>query len=833
MSKMPDEILLNGMWELQDNDINANQSVAQQLSHTSQSWFPTPVPGDIHQGLIAAGKIKEPLIGTNSFDCQWTENRSWWFRKVFQIEPQWRNAEVIELELNGLDSNAQIFLNGNHVGSHKSSFCPFVADVKKYLQDGENVLLVRLTVGTETVSQQDVDSLDGVIANSEANRGRPERGDARRPFVRKPQYSFGWDWSPRLATTAINGDVKIRFMNKACIRNVYLNPSSLANLVEISATVVVDLFHYYKTEKGHVTVKFTAPDGKKITSKHDVLLCAGENFVTLNVTIEDPLLWWPNGLGEQNLYKVDAEVVIDDFSVNFSQFEYGIRFVELQTLNSFHFVINGKKVFCKGANWIPADTIYARVTDEKYDMLVQEARKANFNMFRVWGGGLYERDAFYKACQRYGIMIWHDFMFACAPYPDRFESFQKEVEKEADYQTKRLQHNASVVLWCGNNEIHWLFQGEYNEKTKAGAWIYNYLLPNIVRKNCPQIPYWNSSPYGGSEPNDETVGDFHAWFDYALSPVVENRVTPQNYDNCKSYFISEYGYIGAPVKETILDYLGGAPLKKGNQVWEHHNNTWEHGIVDAGIGRNYTDSKNLTIDEYLLYSGLCQGLMYSYAIDAMRFRANCNGSLFWMFNDCWGEIGWAIVDYYLRRKISWYFVRRAYALQRLILRKQNDKITIAFVNESHKPVRGTLEYGYYGLDGKKLIEKQKTIDAPAESREVLVSFTDKYNDTQDGVWFARIVENTDILPGILKAGNYYKLKPGVLKSKLKIVSNKQNEYKVSIKSDTYLHAVHLILPPKAIAEDDYFDILPGQTYTVKINSKEKLTEDNISVTCFR
>ncbi|GEM_PF-2186859 len=191
------QILLNGNWELRDEFLGFPLHDAFRLMHTQDGWITTPVPGDIHQGLLAAGKIKEPLIGLNSFDCQWTENRSWWYRKKFQMDDIIFQTDVIELEMHGLDANAEIFLNFHHIGSHRNAFRPFIKDVKRFVVPGENFLLVRLSAGVETVSEMDIDSPDGVRANTEAQNGRPDRGDARRSFVRKPQYSFGWDWSPR------------------------------------------------------------------------------------------------------------------------------------------------------------------------------------------------------------------------------------------------------------------------------------------------------------------------------------------------------------------------------------------------------------------------------------------------------------------------------------------------------------------------------------------------------------------------------------------------------------------------------------------------------------
>lgn len=834
---MVEEILLNGTWELRDEILTCDLVEARRLTSAIEGWIPTPVPGDIHQGLITAGRIREPLLGLNSFDCAWTESRSWWFRKKFDVDSTWQSADVVELELNGLDSNAEIFLNEVHIGSHRNAFRPFCTDVKRWLRPGQNVLLVRLSAGVENVSEADYDAPDGVHSTGVGEGIRGERGDLRRPLVRKPQYSFGWDWSPRLATTAIAGDVKLRVMKGACIRHVRLSPTWEGEQVVLVVTVTVEQFHYYKTANGTVRVALTDEQGRRYCAEQRGLLRSGYTHFDLELRIPDPQLWWPNGLGAQHLYRVEAEVEMNGERSAYPPFEYGLRFVELDTDGVFAIVINGKRVFCKGADWIPADALYARTTDERYETLIREARDANFNMLRVWGGGWYERDAFYRACDRYGIMVWHDFMFACAPYPDHLEWFRIEVEKEAEYQTQRLGHHACIVLWCGNNENNWAFRDWWHEQTKAGAWIYNYLLPAVTRRNTPGIPYWNGSPYGGDEPNSSEVGDRHHWNDCMMNPDMEKRITPEEYDKCTALFVSEFGYIGAPSKETILTYMDGAPLDQRSETWRHHTNTFEKETVLAGIRKHYLPSlsgpESLSLDDYVLYSGLCQGLMYSYALDSMRYRENCYGSLFWMYNDCWGEIGWTIIDYYLRRKPSYYFVRRAFAPLRLIMRPLNTGIRVVLANDTLQTVSFDLEYGYLSLDGRLTDLRRKPVTAAALTRTELVVFERGGHDPTNGLWIARPVqeaENLSIQPAIFRATDYARLRKVDPQLTFTVRVTGETTAEVNLKSQGYAHAVHLVLPEGALPSDDYFDLLPGEERVITIVSRRPLDVGSIGVT---
>ncbi len=829
---MNEELLLNGQWDMRDERLSYPLVDAHKLSSQPEGWIPQPIPGDIHQGLVAAERIKEPLLGLNSRDCVWTEGRSWWLKKTFEVPSGWLSADRIEVEMVRLDSNAAIFVNDNLVGEHPSTFRPFICDIKPWLVEGKNVLLVRLSAGVESVSELDTDSCDGIRASTEAANGIASRGDQRRIYVRKPQYSWGWDWSPRVATTAIGGDVTLRALRKACIRDVALDAQKDRDGTTVKVTVTVDQFHYYRTTRGIVKVILTDGQGQMVHIKTSCLLRSGSNFVQVSIPLKEARLWWPNGMGEQHLYQVDAELQIEDQVVRYPSFAYGLRFVSLDTDDTFAFVINGRKVYAKGANWIPADALYARISDETYDAMVLDAREANFNMLRVWGGGLYEPDAFYQACDRYGIMIWHDFMFACAPYPDHEPEFVREVVNEVDYQTKRLRKHASMVLWCGNNENHWGFLDWWGEKTKAGAHIYNYILPEVVQRNSPGVPYWNSSPYGGDRPNAYDVGDCHYWREAMMNPDMEKRITPEVYDACTARFVSEFGYIGAPSKSTILNYLDGAPFDRESEVWQHHNNAFEKNTVEAGLRKHYANPDGMTPDEYVLYSGLTQGLMYGYALDAMHANPKCGGSLFWMYADCWGEVGWTIVDAYQRRKPAWYFVRRAYAPRRLIIRAgSEDAIKVTLANDTPDDLRFALEVGFISFDGRVRDVQTHLVSGKPYSRSIVATFARGEHVPAKGLWVARAVGREDINTAVFRALDYKELDVPECKLQIAVAMVGKNRYAVRVGTDKYAHAVHFGLPEGASTSDNYFDMLPGETKGVTITTTKSLTNEQIRVTC--
>jgi beta-mannosidase len=840
------EFTLNGTWELHDEPLTVSDADAARISHLAEGWIAQPVPGDIHQGLMDAGRIQDPLLGLNSFDCRWTEDRSWWFRRHFATDATWLSADTVELELNGLDANASVFLNGVCVGHHINAFYPFRCDIKKHLlPEGENVLLVRLTSGVEHVTPEQLATL-GVPVNTEASNGRPERGDPRRAYVRKPQYSFGWDWSPRVATTAIAGDCVIRAWSVARIRDVFVQPErhTTGAGVDLHCDVTVESWHYFSTSTGTLTLTLTDESRQRMTVTRTVLLRSGVNPIRLDVELDEPRYWWPNGMGEQHRYTV--QVMLDSRSSRtdgnltgrhaYPAFRYGLRFVELDTgdlaeeENRFAFVINGKRIFSKGADWIPTDAIYARASAERYDRIVYEAQQANFNMLRVWGGGLYEPQAFYDACDRYGILLWHDFMFACAPYPDHEAWFCEEVRREADYQTKRLRNHACMAVWSGSNENNWGFDEWWPGQTCGGAYLYNELLPMVVQANSPQIPYWNGSPYGGAKPNSAEVGDRHHWHDCMMNPDMNKRITPEEYDQCTSLFISEYGYIGAPPKESVLQYLDGAPFERQSRVWQHHNNTFEKDTVEAGIRKHYADPDKITLDEYFLYSGLTQGLMYGYSLDTFRSHPYCYGGLFWMYNDCWGEVGWTILDYYLRRKISWYFVRRAFAPVRLIVRAEGKRLNVTLANDSAAKYAGVLEYGVLALDGSSSRLREKRISVPALERKVVASFDLTDDDPTRVLWMARMQEDPAVWPALYRAVDQRRLHMPQPRLKAKMVRAGKAGWRVRVNSDVYAHAVHLELPAGALPSDDYFDLLPGERRDIFVAYEGALSDADVHVT---
>ncbi|OHB57720.1 MAG: hypothetical protein A2Y12_14095 [Planctomycetes bacterium GWF2_42_9] len=822
-----ERFLLNDDWLLRQEPLYSDASSYFQIKNKTQGWMACSLPTDVYQVLISKDQIQEPLVGLNSFSCKWIEDCTWWFKKIFRMPQDFSNVNRLKLVLNNLDMNAAIFFNDILIGKHGSAFYPFTFDVTKYIKfNNNNSIYICLTSGLESVSGKQLSELKTLTCTEEIN-GRPERGDIRRPYLRKPQYVFGWDWCPRVSSVAIGGEAYIESTVCAKIKDVFVQTvKTESEQIVLTFRITLDLLKEYSTVRAEVSIKLTDPESNILSKSQKVMLRPGLNYIDLQIPVENPLFWWPNGMGLQSLYTIEAHASSEDFAVAYPAFKYGIRSIVFDN-DEFCFKVNGNKIFCKGANWVPPDALYSRVTKESIEELLTNAKNANFNMLRVWGGGVYPDDYFYDCCDRLGILLWHDFMFACAPYPDHVGSFMDHVSAEADYQTRRLRNRACMALWCGGNECSWMISELLKPHSDRGYDIINYLLPKVVNENT-NTAYWNNSPFGGLTANDENVGNHHLWHNCMMHPDVDVRINPDQYKKCRAKFITEFGYIGAPVLESVLEYSGNKNVCIDDKIWKHHTNTFEKETVLAGIKKYYHEPESL--DEYILYSGLVQGLMLQGALESFRIRQSCNGALFWMYNDCWGEVGWSIIDYFKRRKPSWYFVKRAFAPVKLVIQRSEEAISVTFINDSPTKFNELIEIAF--LDSNQNINTIQKVPVNISPFERIQIYQAQLNMKTQNILFARSLNLSQIEPAIhfINEPRNVHLPKAVFK--MHLISEESGNYTLTISSNSFAHAVELELPAQAVPSDNYFDLIANTEKVIQVKMSSMLDVRDIKVTSF-
>jgi beta-mannosidase len=637
-------------------------------------WIDVPIPGDVHRALLAAGRIDNPFYDRNEEQCRWVEDREWWYRLSFDgpREPLGPD-ERLRLIFQGLDTFTTIWLNGEELGSHQNMFREAVFDVGEHVRPGERNTLALLFERP----------LDHVGESAPYQWGRnPERAG-----MRKAQFGFGWDWGPRLPTIGIWRPVELKREHRAAIRGVHFYTLEIEHHKGKAAVAVRVEIERFAAD-GPLTASITLADAKRtdersVVEQTLVLDGAGSHLAaTAYLTVENPRLWWTHDLGESTLYELLVTLRYGDTELDRQERRVGIRTVELDQspdpaergTRYFRFVLNGVPIFARGADWIPADSFVGAIRNERYEMLLGAAKDANMNMLRVWGGGIYEHECFYDLCDRLGLLVWQDFMFACAAYPERPPEFVAEVEKEARYQVGRLRSRPCLALWCGNNENQWIHDRvHWQEPANAvpGALYYHEILPCVVEELDGKTPYWPGSPFGGNDHNSREEGNVHNWevwhgnFPRRFGEEPRQESTPENvsflrYAEDAGRFISEFGMHASPVYETLRRAIPKEQLYHHSPSMDHHN---------KDDPKNKGDNLMLTVtglpkdlDEYIDFSMIAQAEGLKFGIEHFRRRKpHCSGTLFWQLNDCWPCLSWSVLDYYGFGKAGYYYVRRAYA----------------------------------------------------------------------------------------------------------------------------------------------------------------------------
>ena len=693
-------------------------------------WLSATVPGGTYLDLLATGKIPDPFFGENEKQVQWVADQDWEYCHEFIVAPELLDEDRVELVCAGLDTLAEITLNGCLLGKTNNMFRTYRWEVKERLFSGINTLNI--------VFRSPVAYIDAC----QKDRKLPTLMNGGMAHLRKAQSHFGWDWGPRLPTSGIWREIRLEGFSAARLGDIQLQQHHEHGDVSLTARVRVE---QWSVENLTLQLRLVHPDGR--TQQVEAVVDGNSTSIPLTLNVDSPQLWWPNGLGPQPLYQAQVDLISNDRGLDGQTFQVGLRRLELcqdpdEWGQTFTFFVNGVPLFAKGANWIPADSFPTRVTPERYERCIRDCAAANMNMLRVWGGGYYEDEAFYDLCDRYGILIWQDFMFACAAYPLDEPDFVENVKWEVEEAIRRLRHRACLALWSGNNEVEmmWGLWKKDKSLTAACERFFYHQLPVCVGELDPDHPYWPSSPSSGkfmNKTNSDTLGDTHLW-------QVWHGLKPFTYFRRRfTRFASEFGLEALPALETITNFAGTEKVGIDAKVMLHHQRS---------IGGNDKILYYLT-DRFRLPASFSD-LVYLTQIqqaEAIRIgvehwrrnRPRCSGTLYWQLNDCWPVTSWSSIDYEGRWKALQYAARRFYAPLALSLEDEGSRIRVFVANDHFYAWQGTWRWSLETLDGTKVDSGSEEMTASPVSATCLREFD-----------FARAVKKYGATHLVFTAGLY-------------------------------------------------------------------------------
>lgn len=798
------------------------------------NWYPATVPGVIHTDLIANGIIEDPFYRLNERSVQWVDKEDWMYETHFDLDDDTFSRENIRLHFMGLDTYVHVYLNGESILEGDNMFREWKVDIKDKVKRKDN----KLEVLFRSPIKEDIPKWDALPFQYPTGPDQSQQGGIFNKtvstFARKAGYHYGWDWGPRLVTSGIWRPVYLEAWNDVKIEDVFIEQKEVS-----SKTARITAHAELLSDKDLADVKVIIKDKNNNTvyGTKDLELKKGINTVSVDFTIDNPRLWWSNGLGEPNLYEFTTIIDLKSATVDTKNIRTGIRSIKVVNETdkdgaSFYFVLNGVPVFAKGANYIPSDNFLPRVTREKYRKTIQDAVDVNMNMLRVWGGGTYEEDYFYDLCDENGIMVWQDFMFACSMYPSE-DAYLENVKYEAIDNIKRLRNHPSISVWCGNNEAYdgWFGWGRREDYTKQNpeyarimwkqyADLFHKLLPDMVAQYAPESFYWPSSPYGlPGQGCDDKHGDRHYW------GVWHGKHPIAQYNTEKSRFFSEYGFQSFPEFESVKIY---APKKEDwaitSEVMMEHQRagTYANNLIEEYLLNEYQKPKDF--ESFLYMNQVLQGDAIKIAMEAHRRNMPyCMGTLFWQHNDCWPVASWSSRDYYGRWKAQHYFAREAYKDVLVSPIAKDDKLDIYIVSDRLTESKGTLNLKIIKLDGHIIGSRKLNITIPKNTSKNV--FTASVNDLLKGTAKNDVVIHAELTDnkGNIYKNNYFLLQQkniNFLQANISKTVKPVNEgYEVSLSSDNFARAVFMSVEGiDNFFENNYFDILPGQVTVVKVKT---------------
>ena len=839
------------------------------LLHEEKSLnIPTVVPGSVFETLIDNGVIDDPFYGLREQEVSWVYESKWVYETEFDLESDFLKHECILLRCYGLDTISEVILNGENLGTANNMFVRYDFKVKSILKSKGNRLIVKFE--SPTVKSREKKENGGINLNTgyAAIPGVP--------YLRKAQYSFGWDWGPKLPDIGIWKPIELVGYDSLKIDSIYIsqnfnynkNLNKLSELEEntdlgvMSTDLAIEInlesnLSISELNNYNLKVDLKAPDGKLFTFEKAINILNPK----VKFTLDYPNLWWTHDLGTPYLYDLSVTISKNGIIDSLKQ-KIGIREIRLiqnkdKWGKSFFFMLNGVPIFAKGANWIPVDSFIPRGKKRGlYQSNLFNAKEANMNMIRIWGGGIYEDDLLYDICDEIGILVWQDFPFACAVYPPD-EEFIENIKIEATQNIQRLRNHPSLALWCGNNEIEWLWKNELyrseiievdkiNEFKSGYLTVFENILPELINKYDPNHSYWPSSPSNGfvgsslgtQNSNSPDIGDSHFW-------DVWHRNKPfKAYRKFDSRFMSEFGYESFPSIKTLENICPTEQFDFFSPIMENHqkNSAGNKKIL------NYMKKRFKIPPEFenqVILSQITQAEAIQYGVEHWRRNRNdfhCMGALYWQLNDCWPVASWSSLDYFGRWKALHYFAKRFY--QNVFASIKEDKNSVEFwlTNDLKERKSVVFEWKMFNSDSNKISEGIFEVDISALSSNMVGTLNVNKIDIieekiQDHIIFYQLKTHDKIIIDqgmrLFDAPKRFNLQDPFIKWEiLKIEDEDLTDLKVNIKVSNEFIALFVFLDSEEydfVASDNFFSMEPNEARIIQLNQLKKRDGSSLSI----
>ena len=799
---------LNGTWQLS-------------AGHRSLESVDMQIPGTVLSGLLAAGKIKDPFYRTNEDATRALFWKDYVFTRTFDVDEELLAQQHIVLVCEGLDTLAEISINGTFLAKTDNMHRTWKFQAKKLLHPGKNEIQIVFRSVLRFIEDYPYE------AHKKINY-IPCGSMKGNQLLRKAHSMFGWDWGPQTIDAGIFRDIYLQGYSHARIEDIRIHQQHTKN---VSVQTSITLSESVPGQKLCVELSEDGAD-KPLQTK----LCKtnADGVAAVDFVIENPKLWWPNDYGDQPLYIVRTTLLDEDGT----SLESIIRRIGLRTLtisqekdewgNEFAFCVNGVKIFTRGGNYIPDDCLYTRITEKKLDYILESCRRAHFNCVRVWGGGYYPSDAFYDLCDEKGLIVWQDLMYACNVY-DVTDAFAENCRQETYDNVRRLRHHASLGLWCGNNEIEsaWDHWGDFQKETpylRADyIRLFEEVLPKAVQEADGETFYWHSSPSSGGcfdNPDDANRGDTHYW------DVWHGQKPFTDYRKYFFRFCSEFGFQSFPCAKTVNSFTLEDDRNIFSRVMEsHQKNDAANGKMLYYLSENLRYPKDLT---HLLYaSQVLQGMAIKYGVDHWRRnRGRCMGTLYWQINDDWPAPSWSSIDYFGRWKALHYMAQKFYAPHAVSMTLEDHRCHVYFSNESFETTEYSLTLSIRDLSGNVLETYETKGNSPAFSAiETAVVDICSWEDQKDDVFLEAVIHTKDqkVLKDVetLVPYKYLNLKSPVISTE---AEETNDAFILHISSDCFAPFVALDFDDADVIFSDNFFHLTDKTVQDIIVKKEDILQ---------